>query len=240
MTTEVIPNEHVFPFRELCCQHGIFFASETGPDHPLPCFDRESVSPPKGWKDPAKIENWYIGKEEAYTEKAALHPETGRILCIQYYQRNGTPVLDDGGRGNGKLHGELEIAMLTRFWETYKAAQSLLINMVGFNILRFDLPFFIKRSWKLGVEIPHPAYAGNRADAGIFRDLILHVGCGNRDQEMSLAAICRFLGLPEKGDEGKRFHKLWFGTPEEHMQARQYAINDVLLTADVATATQFI
>ncbi len=113
-------------------------------------------------------------------------------------------------------------------------------GLVGANIIQFDLPFLIHRSWILGVDIPSTVCQFGKW--GNFDPLFIDIRewwqLGQRNGcESSLDVMARALGCGCKteGIDGGNFARLWFGTPEERQQATGYLLNDLQLTADVAT-----
>lgn len=163
---------------------------------------------------------------------AALDPTTGRILAIGVQDADsGKCGIDDGG-------GD-EATLITKFWAKYVKCRSQAggpRKMVGANIFGFDLPFLIRRSWILGVEVPASVRNGSRYFDQLFVDIRDVWLCGQRwnDCESSLGAMARALNCGSKNGHGGDFARLWFGTAEERNQAVAYLRNDLAMTAAVA------
>ncbi len=125
-------------------------------------------------------------------------------------------------------HGIDEVVHLEWFWAMYEQHQ--LQSFCGFNIFNFDLPFLIRRSWKLGVKIPTGVREG-RYWGRFFIDLMDVWTLGNREQRASLDAVSKHLGLGGKTGNGADFAKLY---ATDQAAALAYLKNDLELTAKVA------
>lgn len=162
-----------------------------------------------------------------FKSKAALSAITGQVLAIGI--RRG----DKAGIFEGP-----EAEILAKFWKKYTACRAERAMMVGANIMEFDLPFLVQRSWILKVDVP--ATVCEFGKWGNFDKLFVDIRqwwqMGKRDCPSSLDTMARSLGVGQKteGIDGGDFARLWFGTPEEKQQARGYLLNDLLLTDAVA------
>lgn len=167
---------------------------------------------------------------QSLKNSAALSAFTGQVLAIGI--RRGDKA--------GIFAEPTESETLAKFWKKYLACRSEQTKLVGCNIFEFDLPFLIRRSWMLGVDIPKAV-----CDFGkwgnfdpLFVDIRQRWQLGQRNGcESSLDAMARALncGCKTEGIGGGDFARLWLGTPEEKQQAVNYLLNDLKLTADVAT-----
>lgn len=196
----------------------IYFDIETAP---LPESEVSHLCPefeaPGNIKDPEKIEAAIAAKRESWLEKLALDAVTGSVCAIGILLEN-EPVIT-------LVHETTEDVLIRSFWLSFMA-HSQQSQFIGFNIFKFDLPFLIRRSWKLGIEIP----AGVR-DGRYFGDSLVDImeayQLGNRQEFISLDTVSKFLGVGEKNGNGKDFHKL---TPDKQ---RSYLTNDLHLTKAV-------
>jgi uncharacterized protein YprB with RNaseH-like and TPR domain len=171
-------------------------------------------------KDPVKIKQSIEDKRQAYVEDAALSAITGRVLVI------GVIV---GGVFKA-LHEEKEKDLLELFWSMAADSKGLTTRMVGFNTHLFDLPFLVRRSWKLRVQIPSGIRCGRYwTDDQI--DLRNVWQLGDRQAEGSLDAISRHFGVGEKNGSGKDFAALW---RTDKAAALKYLENDLRLLEKVA------
>lgn len=172
----------------------------------------------------ARDEAW-----QKFRGNAALDAATGQVLAIGI-QRDGKA---------GIFAEPTEAETLAKFWAKYLQCRAQQTKMVGANIIQFDLPFLIRRSWMLCVDIPSTVCQFGKW--GNFDPLFVDIRewwlLGQRNNcESSLDAMARALGCGCKteGMDGGDFARLWFGTAEERKQATAYLLNDLKLTASVA------
>lgn len=212
----------------------IAFDIETGPlpDEQLrqliPDFDPSEVKC-GNLKDPEKIAAKIAEAKELHEQefigKAALSAVTGRILAIGYLaSESGNFHLDDG---DGQ-----ESAILRQFWLKYAECRKVGRKMVGHNSNQFDLPFIMRRSWILGIDVPSTVRERGRYLDSIFVDTLEVWSCGTREM-ISLDRLSQALGTGKKPDgvDGSMFAKLWFGSEADRAQAIEYLVNDLKLTA---------
>lgn len=194
----------------------IVFDIETGA---LPLASIEHLMPefeaPSNYKDPDKIAAYKDERREAWIEKAALSPVTGRVLAIGVY-------IDDEHRSMISLDDEAEV--IRWFWNLIGSSTML----VGFCSHRFDLPFLVRRSWALGVDVP-AGFVGRYFRNSI--DLIERWQMGARDETISLDRLAKFLGVGQKTGDGAYFHQLLKMDP---VAAEDYLRNDIELTVRCA------
>ena len=207
----------------------IIFDIETGP---LPEAELEAMLPPfdpaevktGNIKDPekvaAKIAEAESNHRQAFFDRAALDPLTGRVLAIGML----------AGKDFEFLTYDDEDRMLDAFWSRWEDMSRGANRFIGFNCLLFDLPFLVRRSWKLGVKIPHGVREG-RYWSNLFIDLREVWQLGDRQARGSLDAIARHLGVGEKSGSGKDFAAL---LKLDHDKAIEYLRNDLVLTARIA------
>jgi len=186
---------------------------------------------------PQKVIDARAAYIEKHWQKAALSPVTGQVLAIG--------ILDDQDlEGTFQLllsheygDGEGEASLLVDFWDFLRKSKTVL--KVGFNCHRFDLPFLVRRSWKLGVYVPECVMDPNgRYFHYSFIDLMAKWQLGNRQDGISLADLAKYLDVGDKPDgiSGKDFSRLYGGTEEEREQAINYLKNDLVLTYFAAVA----
>jgi DNA polymerase elongation subunit (family B) len=125
--------------------------------------------------------------------------------------------------------------LLRQFWMAYESAgvDDSPTRWGGWNIFNFDLPFLIRRSWKLGVPLPdgvrdrHDRYWGPR-----WVDLMHRFQAGCRNERFTkLDSASRFFGLGGKTGNGGDFAGLW---ETDREAAKAYLDNDIRLTREVA------
>tara|TARA_R110001592_G_scaffold356782_1_gene659199 strand:+ start:15164 stop:15796 length:633 start_codon:yes stop_codon:yes gene_type:complete len=142
-------------------------------------------------KDPTKQQANIQAKQVSYIEKAALSPTSGTIQTIGVVDGAGDYQLFDTA-------SRCEKDMLQDFWDYFQPTGT---TLVGWNILNFDLPFMIHRSWALGVKptILQRDIGYNRYRCEVL-DLMQYM-CLSKDQrQLSLSKALQLLGLAPKCD----------------------------------------
>lgn len=192
----------------------------------MPEFDEAGVAV-GNLKDPQKIaEKIAAAKanhEARFIERAALDPITSRVLIVSYHSDAGTAIQarDDGPNGPS------EEKLLTDFWTTASKARAKQRSLVGVFIHGFDLPFLMRRSWLLGIDVPTWVRSGRYWDK-TFVDLCDVWQCGQKFGEVSASfeTLARAFGTPGKPDDctGKLFYQTW---RENREAAINYAKSDV-------------
>ena len=176
--------------------------------------------------DVAKKKQIWIKEQVA---KAALSATTGQVLAIGY--TNGDKEAIEGSDGVPQD----ERRILANFWQKQIVCQRDNRTMVGHNILGFDLPFLIQRSWILDVSVParlvDPQWG--IAKSANFIDTMRQWAVGNRGDWTSLDKLSKAIGLDGKteGITGADFARLWF---EDREKAREYLLTDLRMTWEVA------
>jgi len=187
-----------------------------------------------------------------FKSKAALSPLTGEVLAIGYGNPGKTgreiridvvgethPGLVDGVKMSESLDDEA--SLLSRFWLRFLDASGE--STVGFNILGFDLPFLVRRSWVNGIDVPATVKEG-RYWHRLFVDLLEVWQCGQRGNppvlDNKLNTICQALGIegkPDDGTTGADFARL---LTEDRERAISYLAGDVRMTLDLAEVLQVL
>ncbi len=170
----------------------------------------------------AKYSEYLVTALDDFKRKAALDATTGQVLAIGLKSEKGTVILDSVN----------EDKLLTDFWAKVRSCESTGRSLVGHNILNFDFPFLIRRSWMRGIEFDMP----HLERGGIIKDTMKVWGCQCYGETIGLDRLAKALGLPGKTDgvTGADFAKLWNGEPEEQQLARQYLLTDLELTWNIA------
>lgn len=199
---------------------------ETGP------LDKETVlARSKTLKMPSKLskgeteESLREEYEQECLGKAALSAETGEVLAI------GIRGVKDGQLQNVIWHG-VEYDTLTHFWRLFNDTRDRGRTMVGFNILEFDLPFLICRSWYLGVKVPGGVMDKWRWWPSFVVDLMQVWKLGRYRSYISLDMVARCCGLQGKteGMSGADFAEAWKNDRET---AEAYLLNDLEITWNI-------
>lgn len=181
---------------------------------------------PKNYTDPAKIAKAIQEKIADFIADAALSEETGWVCAIGIWnESNGYEMFVSD------TLSEKEI--IEKFWSRIWDGHAITDKIIGFNSNKFDVPFLVRRSWKLGISIPPTVLNRVRGRMYInemFTDLLDWWDMGTHDT-ISLARFAKFLGVGTKTGDGKFFHIL-LGNDKE--AAIAYLKNDIDLTAKCA------
>jgi len=177
----------------------------------------------------ARSEAWLI-----FRDRAALSPLTGRVLAIGRWNPempNGyVDCIQDG------TEPVPENVLIDNFLSMADAVLSDGGSLVGHNIIGFDLPFLLRRGLKYGIRPPKTitnALAQYRPSNLI--DTMREWQFGNRYEGfVKLDQLAAFFGTRRKTGDGADFHKKFFGTSEERLEALAYCRNDVVMTAEIA------
>lgn len=186
----------------------------------LPANKLEAIKPvfqaAKNLRDPAKIAEDIATKSQDWIERAALDATTGRVLCIGM----------DAGSVDIVGDGVDEAFILERFWNWLELRIAHAETIAGFCIFNFDLPFLVRRSWSLDVEVPSIVRRGRYWNEFLV-DLADVWKLGNYDQRISLDTLAKTLGLGAKNGTGSEFAALW---ESNRKHALEYLANDLTLT----------
>lgn len=163
----------------------------------------------------------------AFLSKAALEPTTGRVLAIGYHRVDtGKGAIDFVADQRG------EDRLLAKFWDQYQQRRNAGEKIAGHNIFGFDLPFLIRRSWALSIDVPETVMKGRYFDS-IFVDTQDVWLCGRRwgSEPANLDVIDKFFGGSGKNGNGAEFARLF---ETDRNAALAYLRNDLEITARVA------
>ena len=184
---------------------------------------------PGNLKDPEKIATAIEAKRLEQIEQAALDPDYGKVLSIgmcwdmanvHVFTVAKTPEEIDDEQGVVSEAGALEA-----FWANLYASGG---HCVGYNILSFDIPFLLRRSMALGVEVPIiPNLAKFRTEP--VTDLMAILYNWGAQSYKGLKLVAKLYGLPVEAPEvdGSMVKGL---TPEE---LYAYQVSDVKLVVSL-------
>jgi hypothetical protein len=142
---------------------------------------------PANYKDPDKIAAYIAEAQQNALAKAALDPGLLRIVAIGAQIEAADPVawlaptLDD------------ERAALAAFWRVVAQQFTAGGELIGYNVLGFDLPALITRSWLLGVK-PALSTLRRHGQFGVI-DLMDRLSFGGIVPARSLAWWCHRIGI---------------------------------------------
>lgn len=153
--------------------------------------------------------------------RAALSAMTGQVVAIGF----------QNGSGAARILIDEEPKLLAGFWRLYQQCREKKTQLVGHNIFGFDLPFLIRRSWLLQVDVPGQVFDGRYFDR-IFVDTMKYWQLGTYGGDPAkLDAIDRYFGGGGKNGDGAMFAELLKINREA---AVEYLKNDLVMTARVA------
>jgi len=167
-----------------------------------------------------------------FVDRAALSPVTGRVLAIGWIGTNDVIQI----WAVDPADADAEKKLLTTFWVSFRDCAKTDAPIIGFNSHGFDLPFLIRRSWLLGVDVPDDVLANGRPHR-LFIDLMQVWQCGNRQERISLNNLSAFFGHGQKteGVDGGDFARLYLSEKQEDREtAIEYLRQDVRLTLAAA------
>lgn len=152
----------------------------------------EPVEAPANYKDPAKIEQYILDKEQELLSRCALDPDLARIVVL------GT---SQAGQDEAKLllTDAEEAAALDAFWDRLRPYPYP--RIVGYNILGYDLLLMMRRSLYLGVKVP-PLSVGKYRHPDID-DLMLMLSFDGALKFRGLAFYAKRFGLELPEGNGK-------------------------------------
>lgn len=172
---------------------------ETATDEPsLELYNlHKPVAVPKNYRKPESIKA-YVERELADRErKAALNPYTGRVISIGIGE-----VGEEGLQAVRTLYNpEDERPIFLSFWKAVESVSALPI--LGFNLLKFDLPFILTRSMKLGIK-PSRRISLARYNMRDVVDLMQWLSSWGSLSFIGLKQACAFFDIknPLKGISG--------------------------------------
>lgn len=211
--------------------NALIFDIETGPEIEKVLAEMEpEFTAPANFKDPKKIAEKIEAQRAAWREKAALCATTGRVLAIGIMLNEEIDLLVVDPE-----EGFTEADLLDRFWQL-AAPEGNWRHLVGFNSNRFDIPFLIRRSYKLGVTLPYGALNGRYLNSR-FIDLMESWKLGDYQASISLDRLAKHLGVGAKNGDGARFAEL---LEQDRNAALDYLRNDIEMTVAVARKLRVI
>lgn len=180
-----------------------------------------AIEPPGNYRDPEKITAYLAEKRARLLTDAALDPVLGRVLV--------TGILAEGSFE--PITDEDEAALLRNTWVRIGDHFLAGCRVVTFCGHRFDFPFLARRSWALGVPVPHWFPRDGRWPRSVFIDLAEVWAAGDRGVTISLDRLARLCGVGRKTGSGSDFGLLW---RTDRDAALRYLETDLRLTSVLA------
>lgn len=187
---------------------------------------------PSNYKDPEKIAAAIAEKRAAWKERAALSPVTGRVAMIGLLGRLGVDhcimTLAGSSMGCDASLDQVEASMLEAFWNEARDSIAKGYLMVGFNSHRFDIPFLVRRSWALGLNVPIDVCRRLQIP---WVDLMERFTMGAPGEFVSLDTVAKFFGVGQKNGNCLEIARQLAECPSK---AIAYLENDLDLTLAIA------
>jgi hypothetical protein len=156
--------------------------------------------------------------------KAALSPATGRIVVVGVKSAGGVERFISGD----------EPDILSAWWARWEELMGAGAKFLGANIVNFDLPYLVRRSWINGIPVPGAAWDGRYWHKS-FVDVRQQWLLGQRwaDCPSSLDHMAKVLGFEGKlpGEIAAHFGRYW---REQREVAEAYLRRDLDLTLGIA------
>jgi hypothetical protein len=109
----------------------------------------EAPSAPSNYKDPEKIAAYIADEKTKQGERCGLDPDLGRITAIgTWATTQDTPIVH---LCRNEDHERDVLTMLATTW--LQQSKREYCHLVGYNSLKFDWPFLVRRAMYLGVPL---------------------------------------------------------------------------------------
>jgi len=172
-------------------------------------------------KDPEKKQAKYDQAVQDWEEgtDAALRAVTGQLAILGFFNGEYQPYCVDGN----------EAEVIDRFFKFVdNAYKNDSIEMIGHNIISFDIPFLIRRALINNVNVPTWVINDlNQYHPKLFKDTMRIWQYGDRRHYVKLEYLCGAFGIKIKESEvtGATFYKFY---DKEREKAIDYNRQDVL------------
>ncbi len=170
-------------------------------------------------------------KRALIEDVAPLDPTIGQVLLIGYRDSFDHCFLDT-------FHHDGEAGLISRFWQAADTIAKRGDSIIGHYFRGFDVPFLLRRSWILGLDVPSWLFEGRYLSSTFVCTKEAWL-CGQKTCQgsASLDSIARAMAIGEKpeGVSGKDFWKLFTSGDSQKVEAAfEYAKNDLEMVAGVA------
>jgi len=177
-------------------------------------------SAPANYKDADKIAQYVSEKKAEQIAQAPLDADLGKVIAIamQFGVENQVEV---SLAGDPETRSETEL--IKWFWSAYARADG---RSCGYNIIGFDLPYLLRRSFELGITVPIiPRLAKFQIEPTIDLMGILY----NWGTPRGLKWVCKRYGIENPLPElnGSQVAEM------DRETLRKYAGNDVYLAVEL-------
>lgn len=158
---------------------------------------RAAVTAPAKYSKPESIAEWLAANRDSEGDAAWLKTSfdggVGQCVCI------GFALGNEGAQTVSvcDLTRDSEAAMMRAFFSKLEDAGH--VQLVGHNIVGFDIPFLWKRAMVLGVKPPFNFHRNPKPWSELVCDTMMLWDSQQRAGG-SMDRLCRLLGIPGKGD----------------------------------------
>lgn len=162
----------------------------------------------------AEVDGW----TQKHLERAALNPFLANVLAVSYHH-DGGPIIhiaDD------------EEQLIRGVWRVVSGGSV----MAGWNTHGFDLPFLVKRSWRLGITIPTGllnAIYRRWADTQVDMMKVWTIGERGSGEYVNIGYAASLLGIGYKPPGAGGLFADIYRDPERQDEAITYLIDEACL-----------
>jgi len=158
---------------------------ETVPMVGLEAYLTEPIEPPSNYKDPEKIAAYIAQKRQEQIDRAGLDLDLCEVVCIagQFADRGWVQTRETAS----------EAELISGLWRFVATLQREGADLVGFNLLGFDLLVLLRRSLYLGI-VPPPIRVDRYRHEGVV-DVLDVLSFGRRELMRSLSFYCKRFGI---------------------------------------------
>jgi hypothetical protein len=116
----------------------------------------QAPTAPSNYKDPDKIAAYIAEKKAESLNTAALDPDYGKIISISMCTLSRPEIIGVLCSPRDPIHpaaneATSEKVIIESFWNEYYFCAGV---SCGYNIIGFDLPYLMRRSFDLGIKVP--------------------------------------------------------------------------------------
>lgn len=176
--------------------------------------------------------------EESFQEKAGLHPEFGKVVCISaLHSKKKEEVVSFNGRE--WIDDEAEFTLLKKFADRINQGDWKGSTLVGHYIKGFDIPYLVTRYVANGMVVPKSLkmYGTKPWDLTMIDTReIWKQGLYQTSQAANLIAVCLALGVesPKQDITGAEVSEVfWSGEEGAVERITKYCEADVIATSQV-------
>lgn len=163
-----------------------------------------SVKAPSNYKDEAKITEYVASKkaeiEQSYASKfderlhaTGLDGAFGEVFCIGAAVHDDEPVIFS--RADGYTKRDTERSVIKGFFDYVNSGSRYKVELVGHNIVGFDIRFLHQRCMVLGIRPPIWLPLDPKPwDSSVFDTMVRWAGARDR---VKLSKLCKAFGIED-------------------------------------------